>query len=103
MGFTIATYQLYGLPTLPNIYVSIKGSYSIEKLVPMMNTYQIKYKVYFSASPNDPVITEKDMFSHIQSLPTPADIYTVIYNNVKTSLDSAYGTSQQTLVFTDDL
>jgi hypothetical protein len=103
MGFYIAPYQLCGLPILLNIYVSIKGSYSIEKLTPFLNIYQMKYKVYFSASPNDPVITEKDMVSHIQSLPTPADIYAVIYNNVKTSLDSTYGTSQQTLVFTDDL
>ena len=103
MGFTIGTYQLCGLPPLPNIYVSIKGTYYIEKLYPHFNNYQIKYTIYFSASPTDVVITKKDMSIRIESLQTPADIYNLIYENIKESLDPEFNTSNQTLTFTDDL
>ena len=107
MGFTIETYQLLGLPPLPNIYVSIKGSYSVRKeLTPARagsNTYIISFTVYYSASPNDPVITQKEMCFSIQALPSPADLYTNIYNQVKVTLDPSFGTPQQTLIFTDDI
>lgn len=106
MGFTIETYQLLGLPPIPNIYVSIHGSYSVRKeLTPALagsNTYIISFKVYYSASPNDPVITQKDMCFSIQSLPNPAVLYTDIYNFVKGQLDPYYMSNQQTLTFTDD-
>jgi hypothetical protein len=105
MGFTIETYQIYGLPPLPNIYISIKGSYTVKKqLVPVNgNTYIIAFTTYFQASQEAPVITQKEMSFSVQSLPSPADLYSVIYENIKLTLDSKYGTDQQTLVFTDDL
>lgn len=99
MGFTIETYQLLGLPSLPNIYVSIKGSYAVRK---ELNTYIITFTTYFQASPEDPVITQKDMCFSIQALPNPAVLYLVIYDYVKGQLDPYYNSIQQTLVYTDD-
>jgi len=101
MGFTIETYKLLGLPPLPNIYVSIKGSYSVKKqLNPAQvgtNTYIITFTTYFQASPEDPVITQKEMCFSIQALPNPAVLYLIIYDYVKGQLDP-----NQQLVFTDD-
>ena len=101
MGFTIETYKLLGLPPLPNIYVSIKGSYSVRKeLTPALagsNTYIITFTTYFQASPEDPVITQKEMCFSIQALPNPAVLYLIIYDYVKGQLDP-----NQQLVFTDD-
>ena len=102
MGFTIDIYQLYGLPPLPNIYVSIKGSYSVKKNMAVMGDYQILFTVYYAASPNAPVITQKDMSFCIQSLPSPANLYSTIYDYIKGQLDPYYGSLQQTLVFQDD-
>jgi hypothetical protein len=104
MGFTIQTYQLYGLPPLPNIYVSIKGSYAVKKqIIPINgNSYIITFSTYFQASPEDPVITQKDMSFSIQVLPNPAVLYLIIYSYIKGQLDPYYGTEQQALVFQDD-
>jgi hypothetical protein len=106
MGFTIETYQLLGLPSLPNIYVTIKGSYAVKKqLIPAhagSGTYIITFTTYFQASPEDPVITQKDMCFSIQALPNPAVLYLIIYDFVKGQLDPYYMSNQQTLTFTDD-
>jgi hypothetical protein len=104
MGFTIQTYQLLGLPALPNIYVSIKGSYAVKKqLIPINgNSYIITFTTYFQASPEYPVITQKDMSFSIQALPTPAVLYKIIYEYIKGQLDPYYATEQQALVFQDD-
>jgi hypothetical protein len=106
MGFTIQTYQLFGLPSLPNIYVSIHGSYAVKKL---LDSYIITFTTYFQASPEDPVITQKDMSFSIQALPSPAVLYLIIYDYIKGQLDPYYGTEreapveqQQLLVFQDD-
>ena len=95
MGFTIATYSLYGLPPLSNIYVSIHGTFQIRKDI---NCYVIIYTVYYHAMINMPVITQKDMCFSIDSLPQPTDLYTVIYNNIKQQLNT-----NGDLVFVDDL
>jgi len=100
MGFTIQTYQLLGLPPLPNIYVTIKGSYAVKKqLIPAQagSTYIITFTTYFQASLEDPVITQKDMCFSIQALPNPAVLYLIIYDYVKGQLDP-----HQTLTFIDD-
>jgi hypothetical protein len=97
MGFTIETYSLYGLPLLPNIYVSIKGSYSVKKDRAVKGDYEITFTTYFSASKNDPVITQKDMSFNIQALPNPAVLYLIIYDYIKGQLDP-----HQTLTFIDD-
>jgi hypothetical protein len=102
MGFTIETYSLYGLPPLPNIYCSIQGSYSVKKNRPVKGYYQIFCTAYFSASKNDPVITEKDMLFQIEALPSPANIYLTIYEFLKGDLDAGYNTDKQALVFRDD-
>lgn len=94
MGFTIGTYQLLGLPPLQNIYVTIKGSYAVKK---QLDTYIITFTTYFQASPEDPVITQKDMSFSIQALPNPAVLYLIIYDYVKGRLDP-----NQTLTITDD-
>jgi len=102
MGFTIATYQLLGLPTLPNIYVSIHGAFSIIKNRPTPGSYCISYTVYYQAGPQNPCITHQDQWFNIDKLPRPADLYNTIYDNVKKTLDPQYKTDAQTLVFTDD-
>ena len=107
MGFIIEQYQLYGLPSLPNIYVSIHGSYSVKKAPAITNVcveglYNILFTVYYSASKDAPVITQKEMSFNIQALPNPANLYLVIYDYVKGQLDPYYMSIQQTLSFTDD-
>jgi hypothetical protein len=102
MGFTIQTYRLYGLPELPNIYVSIQGSYSVKKNHPTPGVYTISFITYFSASKDDPVITQKEMSFVIQALPNPAVLYKIIYDYIKGQLDPYYETEQQALVFQDD-
>ena len=106
MGFTIETYSLYGLPPLPNIYCSIQGSYSVKKNRPVKGAYQILCTAYFSASKNDPVITEKEMSFNIEALPSPANLYKIIYDYVKGQLAQSAGSvgadPQQTLTIIDD-
>ena len=121
MGFIIETYQLYGLPPLPNIYVSIRGTYTIQKNYDLpsypnssgltLPYYSISFKVYYSAcseaagpsgSPNAPVITQKDMNFNIQALPNPAVLYLIIYDYVKGQIDPYYQSNRQALSFTDD-
>ena len=102
MGSTIETYSLHGLPPLPNIYFSIKGSYSVKKDRPVKGAYQIFCTAYFSASKNEPVITQIDMPFSIEALPVPPILYKMIYDYIKKQLDPNYGTAQQSLVFSDD-
>ena len=108
MGFTIDSYQLCDLPALPNIYVSIHGSFTVKKselnpAIPAQNgLYLISFEVFYQAGPETRVITSEKMSFSLQALPTPSDLFTVIYSQVKTNLDPKYGTSEQTLVFTDD-
>ena len=93
MGFTIETYQLYGLPPL-NIYATIKGSYKVQK-GPFTssdgqlfsNYYNISFTVYFQMSKNDPVITQREMNFSIQALPDPAVLYKIIYDYIQGQLD----------------
>jgi hypothetical protein len=103
MGFTIANYSLLGLQNIQNFYVSIKAGYKISKIVsPGLYGYNILFTVYFQASSSSPVITQRIQTFDIQTLPSPADLYVIIYNNIKLTLDPNYGTDQQTLVFFDD-
>lgn len=103
MGFIIQTYQLLGLPPLPNIYVSIHGGYKVEKnMAPEMTGYTITFTVYYQASKESPVITQSLMSFNIQSLPNPAVLYLIIYDYIKGQLDPYYMSNQQTLTFTDD-
>ena len=117
MGFTVLNYSLLGLQN-QNWYVTIKGSYQVRKIeslmlgdnsaslnVPSLVTpyYTITFTTYFQSSKNSPVITQKDMSFNIQSLPNPADLYKIIYEKIKLSLDPNYNTPEQTLVFTDDI
>ena len=95
MGFTIETYQLYGLPSLPNIYVTIKGSYSVKKEA-LLNCYNISFTVYFQAGNQAPVITQKDMNFNIQSLPNPAVLYLIIYDYIKNKMQSMQSGARST-------
>ena len=95
MGFTISVYSLYGLPPLSNIYVSIHGTFQIRK---DQNCYVVIYTVYYHAMADMPVITQKDMCFSINNLPQPADLYIVIYDNIKQQLNT-----NGDLVFVDDL
>lgn len=129
MGFTVLNYSHLGLQP-QNWYVTIKASYQVRKIesllrssgvlpgdnssetsrsaslnVPSLVTpyYTITFSVYFKASPNSQVINEQYMSFNIQALPNPAVLYLIIYNQVKLTLDPFFGTSQQTLIFTDDI
>jgi hypothetical protein len=95
MGFTIATYSLYGLPPLSNIYVSIRGAFQIKKNQQIVYTNQYGDP---SAGLDSEAKTQKDMCFSINTLPHPADLYTVIYDNIKQQLNT-----NGDLVFVDDL
>lgn len=116
MGFTVLNYSHLGLQP-QNWYVTIKGSYQVRKfesLIPGDNSaginlpglvtpyYTITFQVYFKASPNSQVINDQYMSFNIQSLPSPAVLYLIIYDYIKGQLDPYYESSQQTLVFRDD-
>ena len=94
MGFTVANYSLFGLQP-QNFYVTIRGGFMIEKNnIPSPNgpiwIYTVRYTVYYSSSKVQPVITQKDMSFNLQELPDPANIYTVIYNEIKKDIDPQY-------------
>jgi hypothetical protein len=106
MGFTISNYSLFGLQP-QNFYVSIRGCFNIEKNnIPSPNgpiwIYVVRYTVYYSSSKSQPVITQKEQSFNIEQLPEPANIYIVIYNEIKKNIDPQYNTPEQTLTFTDD-
>ena len=104
MGFTIQTYQLLGLPPLPNIYVSIHGGYKVEKnIAPNMTGYTITFTVYYKASKESPVITQSLLCFNIQALPSPANLYIEIYQYIKGQLAQSAGGADpnQQLVFID--
>lgn len=105
MGFTIELFQLFGLPPLPNIYVSIHGSYKIEKrnFPGESGSYILIFTVFYQASKDHPVISERLMTLNVSSLPSPANVYNVIYEHVKEVLDPNYGSPAQSLVYIDDL
>lgn len=99
MGFLISNYSLQGLQP-QSFYVSIQGNFMINKTTGLngsfaglnmpgltMPYYSITFTVYYSASKNDPVITQKQMIFNIQELPEPADIYTVIYDHIKKTIN----------------
>jgi hypothetical protein len=109
MGFTIANYSLLGLQNIQNLYCTIKGGYTVSKIVApnvspsaLSSGYNISFTVYFQASQNSPVITQYIQTFNIQALPNPAVLYKIIYDYVKGQLDSYYMSNQQTLEFTDD-
>lgn len=95
MGFTISNYSLFGLQP-QNFYVSIHGTFQIRK-ESLLNCYVVIYNVYYHATVNSPVITQKDMSFNLQELPEPANIYMVIYDNIKTNMNI-----NDDLVFNDD-
>lgn len=71
--------------------------------------YTITFSLYFQASPNLQVINNQYMSFNIQVLPSPAVLYTVIYEYIKGRLDPYYMSNKQlrsdgveTLTFTDD-
>jgi hypothetical protein len=91
MGFTIANYSLFGLQP-QNIYVSIHGTYQIRK---DQNCYVAIFTIYYQAAANSPVIMKKESCFSIEQLPDPANIYPMIYAEIKKTIDPSY-------IITDD-
>ena len=94
MGFTIANYSLFDLQP-QNIYVSIHAGFTIEKNnVPSVNgpiwIYAVRYVVYYQAAANSQVITKKDACFSIEQLPEPANIYPMIYDEIKKDIGPQY-------------
>jgi hypothetical protein len=86
MGFTIANYSLFGLQP-QNFYVSIHGTYQIRK---DQNCYVAIFTIYYQAAANSPVIMKKESCFSIEQLPEPANIYPMIYDNIKKDIDLSY-------------
>jgi hypothetical protein len=86
MGFTISNYSLFGLQP-QNFYASILGSYSIKKNHPVLGHYTIAYVVYYSSSKGQEVLTKKEQYFNLEHLPEPANIYPMIYNEIKKDID----------------
>jgi hypothetical protein len=106
MGFLISDYSLFGLQP-QNFYVSIRGCFNIEKNnIPSVDSpiwiYIVRYTVYYSSSKSQEILTKKEQYFNLEQLPEPANIYTVIYDNIKKNIDPQYSTPEQTLTFTDD-
>ena len=95
MGFLISDYSLFGLQP-QNFYVSIHGAYHIRKLPEETGPYLVVFNVYYHATVNSPVITQKEHSFNIEQLPEPADVYVLIYNEIKKNIDP-----DNTLIFTD--
>lgn len=98
MGFTISNFSLDGLQP-QSFYVSIQGNYTINKTAGPVGSsaglnmlgvtipyYSVSFTIYYAVAKNTPVITQKQMIYNIQELPEPADIYSVIYANIKSVL-----------------
>ena len=102
MGFLISSFPLLGIQ-LQNIYVSIKGRYSIQNnsfSYGMPNRYQLYADYWFSVGKGQPTIQCNSVMINTEEL--PQDIYAFIYENIKKNIDPLYNTPEQTLTFTDD-
>lgn len=87
MGFTISNYSLMGIP-LQNVYVSIKGRYSILNnnfIYGIPNKYQIYADYWFSIGAGQPTIQGSSITINTDQL--PADIYATIYEEIKQQLN----------------
>jgi hypothetical protein len=93
MGFTISNYSLFGLQP-QNFYVSIHGTYQIRKerhsVGQDQNCYVAIFTIYYQAAANSPVIMKKESCFSIEQLPEPANIYPMIYNEIKKTIDPSY-------------
>jgi len=91
MGFTISNYSLFGLQP-QNFYVSIHGTFQIKKAPAIITIctdglYHIAFTVYYSTSKFQEILTQKEQSFNLEQLPDPANIYPMIYNEIKKSLD----------------
>ena len=97
MGFTISNYSLMGIP-LQNVYVSIKGRYSILNnnfIYGIPNKYQIYADYWFSIGAGQPTIQGSSITINSDQL--PANIYATIYEGIKKNIDP-----NESLNFIDD-
>jgi hypothetical protein len=102
MGFLISSFPLLGIQ-LHNIYVSIKGRYSIQNssfAYGMPNRYQLYADYWFSVGKGQPTVQCNSVMINTENL--PIDIYAFIYEAIKKNIDPQYSTPDQTLTFTDD-
>ena len=83
MGFTIANYSLFGLQP-QNFYVSIHGTFQIRK---DQNCYVVIFTIYYHGAPGNPAIMKKEDCFSIEQLPEPANIYPMIYNEIKKTIN----------------
>lgn len=103
MGFLVSEYVLLGV-LLKNVYVSIKGRYSVFNnsfYHGMPQKYRIESNYWLSVSKFSPTVQSNSISIDTNTL--PKDFYFSIYEEVKKSIDPNYGTPQQTLIFTDDM
>jgi len=104
MGFFISSYPLHGIQ-LQNVYVSIKGRYSIQNssfAYGMSKRYQIYADYWFSVGKNQPTVQCNSIMINTDDLPAHEPVYSMIYENIKKNIDPQYSTPEQTLTFTDD-
>jgi hypothetical protein len=90
--------------SLKNVYVSIKGRYNVFNnsfYHGMTKKYRIESNYWFSVSKSSPTVQSNSI--SIDATTLPKDIYFAIYEEIKRSIDPNYGTSQQILIFTDDV
>ena len=103
MGFFISSYPLLGIQ-LQNVYVSIKGRYSIQNssfAYGMSKRYQIYADYWFSVGKDQPTVQCNSIMINTDDLPA-GPVYSMIYENIKKNIDPQYSTPEQTLTFTDD-
>jgi len=100
MGFLIQTYTLMDIP-LSNVYLTIKGRYSIQNNSFMYgaipNRYQIYADYWFSLGKDKPSIQSSSIIINTDNL--PEDIYFAIYETLKIQLSA---NSDTPLCFTNE-
>ena len=96
MGFTCSPFSLYGLPSVA-WYVTIGGAFQIRKAFD--GTYILVYTVRYKTASGHPTVTEA--IRSLGATELPADLWTMIYTDIKKNLDPFYDTDSQSLEFTD--
>lgn len=87
MGFIISNFPLLGL-TLQNVYISIKGRFSIHNdsfMYGIPNKYQIYADYWFSTGPQQPTLKCSSVTLNTDVL--PVDIYKAVYDEIKKNID----------------
>ena len=96
MGLTADSLAFSDIVVTGGLYITVGGCYQIVK-----NTLYYMVSYTFKVSKNkggNPLLTQQ---TGVTLTELPQDIWTLIYNDVKLKLDPNFGTTKQSINFTD--